>query len=542
MEASTIHSPAALFRPRITIGTRLLKLRTDEQLVALFRAGHEEAFRVIYDRYHKRLESYARQMLMGRDDAEDALQEVFVRAYHALLADDRQLAVKPWLFRIVHNRCIDQLRRRTPLPTDTAAAGHERIDDPVLQADARETVRRLLEDIRRLPEQQRAALLLRELSGISYQEVASVLDTTVPAVRSLLVRARMGLLRATEARDTACSEVREQLTLAHDEGVRAGSRVRNHLRDCPGCRGYRREMLLVRKRLTAVLPVGPLAALARAVGFSGGGATTTGGAAPAAALGTGGAASGVIASGNHVAALLAAALASTGGAVGLQRVVSSVGQTPARALVAHRHHGSPASRSAPGPAQAAWRSTPAGGSASVYAGGGPAADSLPGRSAGAHAGVADRSSATGASVLSVVGDGVSTGTPQPPTGTVGITTGTPTGPTPPTAPGATPGGPTGSVATGTPGGPVTGPTSEGTTSSSPAGTGSDSSGTDTSGVSSGDPGGTTSSGQSSTGTSPGGTDQGSGSTTSTSSGRPIPSGDGSGQTSSGSTTTSGSTS
>jgi RNA polymerase sigma factor (sigma-70 family) len=298
--------------------------------VALFRSGHDEAFQIIYDRYHKRLTGYARQMLPRGHDPEDVLQDVFVRAYRALRHDDRELAVRPWLFRVVHNCCIDELRRTVPVPTDELSTRPCPLDDPAARVDARDTLRRLIEDIGRLPEQQRAALLLRELSGISYEEAAAILGTTVPAVKSLLVRARTGLVRAGEARDTACSDIRAQIALAHDQGVRATPIVRRHLRDCATCRSYRGQMRVVDKRMAALLPAGPLAGLARLVGLPGGSATST------AALGASGTASGGAALGaNHVAALVAAAIASAGGAVGLQHVIASSGRSgPA----VHRSH------------------------------------------------------------------------------------------------------------------------------------------------------------------------------------------------------------
>ena len=108
MEASAIQAPAGLARHRVSIGLPLLRLRSDEQLVALFRAGSDEAFRAIHDRYRQRLFAYARQMLPGpRQDAEDVLQDVFVRAYSGLRASDRELALRAWLYRVAHNRCID---------------------------------------------------------------------------------------------------------------------------------------------------------------------------------------------------------------------------------------------------------------------------------------------------------------------------------------------------------------------------------------------------------------------------------------------------
>ena len=110
MEASAIHARTGLGRGRVTLPTPLLRLRSDQQLVGLFRSGNEDAFRVIHDRYRARLLAYVRQMLAGQHpDAEDVLQDVFVRAYAGLLANGRELSLRPWLYRIAHNRCVDEL-------------------------------------------------------------------------------------------------------------------------------------------------------------------------------------------------------------------------------------------------------------------------------------------------------------------------------------------------------------------------------------------------------------------------------------------------
>src|SRR5881227_3157467 len=85
-----------------------LRLRSDEQLVGLFRSGNEDAFRVIHDRYRSRLYAYARQMLSGSGpDAEDVLQDVFLRAYRSLRLDERPVSLRAWLYRVAHNRCVD---------------------------------------------------------------------------------------------------------------------------------------------------------------------------------------------------------------------------------------------------------------------------------------------------------------------------------------------------------------------------------------------------------------------------------------------------
>src|SRR6478735_1967618 len=118
MEASSLRAPAG--SGFIATGPRLLRLRSDDQLVALFRAGNEEAFSVLHDRYRQRLFAYVRQMLgaASRADAEDVLQDVFVRAYFSLRADDRPMAARAWLYRVAHNRCIDSMRRPAPIPAE----------------------------------------------------------------------------------------------------------------------------------------------------------------------------------------------------------------------------------------------------------------------------------------------------------------------------------------------------------------------------------------------------------------------------------------
>jgi RNA polymerase sigma factor (sigma-70 family) len=307
--------------------------------VALFRAGHDEAFRVIHDRYRQRLFAYTRQMLPGRQDAEDALQDVFVRAYSGLRASQGQLVLRAWLYRIAHNRCIDELRRPAPPPPELLEIVRPPVHDPIAAAEQRESLRRLVADVRRLPDQQRSALLMRELGGMAYADMASALGVTVPAVKSLLVRARIALAQALAARDTACSEIRGQLTLAHDRGVRASGTARRHMRDCRDCRHFHRELRGMSRRFAALAPtIGPLGVVAKLLGFgggAGGGAAAGGGAvAVGGAAGTGGAlaSAGLFAGGaGHVATLIAAAVVTAGGAVEIQH---SVVPAPAH----HRHH------------------------------------------------------------------------------------------------------------------------------------------------------------------------------------------------------------
>src|SRR3978361_896254 len=205
MEAGALRAPAAINRISVTVP--LLRLRSDEQLVALFRAGDDAAFSVIHDRYRQRLFVYARQMLDGsRQDAEDALQDVFLRASSSLRANDRPLSLRAWLYRVAHNRCIDHLRRPVPPAIDLFETSLKPLHDPIDESERREDLRRLIQDVRRLPEQQRSALLLREMDGMSYADLGEGRGVSLEAVKSLLVRARIGLVEAVEARDTACAE------------------------------------------------------------------------------------------------------------------------------------------------------------------------------------------------------------------------------------------------------------------------------------------------------------------------------------------------
>ncbi|MEA2496469.1 MAG: hypothetical protein QOJ29_4380, partial [Thermoleophilaceae bacterium] len=85
----------------------LLRLQGDEKLVTLTRRGQQAAFEALVQRYESRLLSFCRHMLGSREDAEDVLQEVFAAAYNAMLGDDRAINVRPWLYRIARNRCLN---------------------------------------------------------------------------------------------------------------------------------------------------------------------------------------------------------------------------------------------------------------------------------------------------------------------------------------------------------------------------------------------------------------------------------------------------
>jgi RNA polymerase sigma factor (sigma-70 family) len=176
--------------------------RTDDELVALVRREGDDAFAEIYRRYHTLLRSFAARMLSGTcHDADDVVQDAFIRAYRGLRVTNRPMALRPWLYMIVRNQTIDTLRaQRTVEQLDDDARPLAAVGgDPASRMDERDEMRELVAQIGRLPERQRMALVMREFDGRSHEETARLLHTTVPATKSLLIRARSNLEAARPA-------------------------------------------------------------------------------------------------------------------------------------------------------------------------------------------------------------------------------------------------------------------------------------------------------------------------------------------------------
>ena len=272
----------------------LLRLQSDERLVALIRRGSTGAFEVLVARYHARLLAFCRHLLGSREDAEDVLQEVFSAAFNAILDDDRAINVRPWLYRIARNRSLNHLRRIQAVGVDSMDI--HLYDHGATTADKvhdREQFRLLVGDIQSLPETQRTALVLREMDALSYEQIAEAMDTTVPGVKSLLVRARISLAEAAEARQLSCVEVRIELAeVAEGLHKRPPALVRRHLRSCNRCATFQSELKQTNKVLAALLPVGPIALLRKLLILHIGHSAGTGSGATAGAAGASGASTG----------------------------------------------------------------------------------------------------------------------------------------------------------------------------------------------------------------------------------------------------------
>jgi RNA polymerase sigma factor (sigma-70 family) len=266
----------------------LLRLRSDEQLIALLRRGNTAAFEVLLSRYESRLLAFCRHLLGSREDAEDVLQEVMTAAFNAIVADDRPINVRPWLYRIARNRSLNHLRRTQAIAVDTM--DYQLSEHGATTADKvheREEFRLLVGDIHDLPETQKTALVLREMDAMSYEQIAEAMETTVSSVKSLLVRARLSLAEAAEARALSCEEVRIELAeVAEGLLKRPSPLVKRHLKGCERCNSFRAQLKHTNKALAALLPVGPLVVAKKfALIHFGHSATTAGGSGATAAGG-----------------------------------------------------------------------------------------------------------------------------------------------------------------------------------------------------------------------------------------------------------------
>jgi RNA polymerase sigma factor (sigma-70 family) len=287
MEAHAIPRPRAQGRQPVRYG-----LLTDERLARLVTSGDQRAFATLYERYHQPLYRYCRSLLRHEADAQDAMQSALTGAYGALRRDGRDAPVRPWLFRIAHNEAISVLRRRRPDVELTDAIPHltEALEQ---QGEQRERLALLVADLLELPERQRGALVMRELSGLSHDEIAVALGTSVGAAKQAIFEARRALAEFVEGRAMSCVEVCRIVSDADGRALRA-RRVRAHLRDCAACRELAGAIPVRSADLRALAPPLPAAAAAGLLSqiLTVGGSTVGGGSSVGGAAGVAGAMTG----------------------------------------------------------------------------------------------------------------------------------------------------------------------------------------------------------------------------------------------------------
>jgi RNA polymerase sigma factor (sigma-70 family) len=225
----------ARMRPRgVGLGRSLLQ--PDRRLARRAAAGEMDAFEAIFERHHQDLYRYCLSILRDPDDAQDALQNTIAAAMRSLPGERRQIELRPWLFRVAHNSAISIVRARRR---------HDELDlaerpDPVASdhLEARQRLRQLLVDLDSLSEQRRAALTMRELSGLSFKQIGSALQISAQAARQAVYEARVDLRELEGGRAMNCERVCE-LVSAGDRRALRGKAIRAHLRECERCQDFR---------------------------------------------------------------------------------------------------------------------------------------------------------------------------------------------------------------------------------------------------------------------------------------------------------------
>jgi RNA polymerase sigma-70 factor, ECF subfamily len=207
----------------------------ERELLEAARGGDEDAFRRLLEPHRRELHAHCYRMLGSLHDAEDALQDTLVRAWRGLSRLEERRTLRPWLYKIATNVCLDAIARRPkrvlPIDYGPAADPHDGPGEPVVESvwlepypderlgledgfaapEARYEQREGIElafvaALQNLPATQRAALILREVLGFSAREAAELLDTSVASVNSALQRAR-------KAVDERLPEQSQQATL-----------------------------------------------------------------------------------------------------------------------------------------------------------------------------------------------------------------------------------------------------------------------------------------------------------------------------------------
>jgi RNA polymerase sigma factor (sigma-70 family) len=219
-------------------------------------ARHDAAaLAAMYERHHQALYRYCRSILHDDEDARDALQSTMAKALAALRDEERDFELRPWLFRIAHNEAISRLRQRRDV-VDLDAVGTLGTDSMAQTLEDRERLALLRADLGDLPDRQRVALVLRELSGLSHEEIASVLDSSARAVKQTIFEARAGLQECAEGRTMLCADVQRALSDG-DGRVLRGRRMRAHVRSCRACRQFKTALAQRPGDLAALAPALP---------------------------------------------------------------------------------------------------------------------------------------------------------------------------------------------------------------------------------------------------------------------------------------------
>lgn len=258
--------------------TQAAPARTDRELVAAIRAGDDRAFEEIYARYRDRIGAYVYGLIGDHGRAEDIAQEIFISALRRLRQTSQTIIVKPWIYEIAKNACIDEFRRKgrakeVPLEAEEgrdprAQRLYSLVPTPEAQIESKQRLTDLRDAFRGLSESHHRILVLRELEGLSYNQIGDRLGLTKPVVESTLFRARRRLGEEFEEVESGrrCQRVQQWVAATTEDGslrslgIRDRRQFSRHLGDCQSCRREARragiEVPIVRSGnpLTVLIP------------------------------------------------------------------------------------------------------------------------------------------------------------------------------------------------------------------------------------------------------------------------------------------------
>ncbi|WP_223847421.1 RNA polymerase sigma factor [Hymenobacter montanus] len=186
-------------------------LSPDAELVAQLQGGSAVAFRALVERYQGRVYRTALSLLRSPEEAEDVTQEVFLEVYQTIGRFRGEASLSTWLYRLATSRALKiqrkaRTKKRFAVLTSLFGTGNEVLHDPpnhrhpLTLLEGQEQMQELLDAIARLPATQQVAFTLRHEQELSHEEIAAVLQATIPAVESLLFRARQSLRRFLQPR------------------------------------------------------------------------------------------------------------------------------------------------------------------------------------------------------------------------------------------------------------------------------------------------------------------------------------------------------
>ena len=192
----------------------------EQELILRTQEGDETAFEALVRLYDKKVYTLCRRMCISEEDAQEAAQDAFLAVWRAIGAFRQESSFSTWLYRLATNACIDLLRRNKRsggrVSLDDEETAPELVDTrplPQQELERRETQRLIEDGLRALPEDYRAILLLREVQGLSYAEIAEVTQLELGTVKSRISRGRILLRNYLTASgnffETAASKVTE---------------------------------------------------------------------------------------------------------------------------------------------------------------------------------------------------------------------------------------------------------------------------------------------------------------------------------------------